>query len=448
MSENRTQRVNRPQEPDDAETALAVRQQDAMAIATTRAAQEVQAAMVIAKKFPRDVIQAERRIVDACKRPILAEQAMYAYPRGGTAIEGPSIRLAEVLAQNWGNLDTGIIELEQADGESTMMAYCWDLETNTRQTKIFAVRHERHTKNGVTKLTDPRDIYEMTANQGSRRQRACILGVIPGDIVDRAIAQCNTTLQGNQAEPLADRIKKLLVAFEGLSVTKTMIETRLGHRLDTINETEYITFRKIWKAITDNMQTVESYFGPGANQRERAVVDVDAALGKTTEKTTVPGGTAATAPQPKTKEKEKPVVEEAPPEPTKPAPVETKPEPAKKDSPAADPAAEVLGRIKAAWAREMRKRHNWDEDAPAELVDEQIEDFVLNHWAKRSLDDVVANKPAWLDKFLGYLNATPCGVPAACFDFHVTEAPKETAAPVEQESVIEEPAKPNRPGKK
>ena len=73
---------------------------EAMAIATTRAAQEVQAAMVIAKKFPRDAIQAEKRILDACKRKLLAENAMYVYPRGGTTIEGPSIRLAEVLAQN------------------------------------------------------------------------------------------------------------------------------------------------------------------------------------------------------------------------------------------------------------------------------------------------------------------------------------------------------------
>lgn len=246
--------------PEIEASPMTIRQDSSMAIATTRAAQEVQAAMVIAKKFPRDIFEAERRILDACRRTVLAEQAMYAYPRGGTTVEGPSIRLAEVLAQNWGNIDTGIIELEQANGESTMMAYCWDLETNTRQTKIFTVRHERHTKQGITRLSDPRDVYEMTANQGARRQRACILGVIPGDIVDRAIEECNKTLRGNQTEPLADRVKKMLAAFETLNVTKAMVEERLGHKLDTINETEYLTFRKIWKAISDNMQPVSAYF--------------------------------------------------------------------------------------------------------------------------------------------------------------------------------------------
>ena len=131
----------------------------------SRQAQEVQAAMVVAKRFPRDEIEANNRILNACKRKSLAERAIYEYPRGGENVTGPSIRLAEVMAQNWGNLDFGITELEQKNGESTVMAYCWDLETNTRQTKIFTVPHIRYTKKGSVALTDPRDIYEMVANQ-------------------------------------------------------------------------------------------------------------------------------------------------------------------------------------------------------------------------------------------------------------------------------------------
>ena len=106
----------------------------------TRQAQEVQAAMVIAKRFPRDEVESYNRILRACKRKSLAEQAMYEYPRGGTKVTGPSIRLAEMMAQNWGNLDFGILELEQKNGASQVMAYAWDLETNTRQVKIFSVR--------------------------------------------------------------------------------------------------------------------------------------------------------------------------------------------------------------------------------------------------------------------------------------------------------------------
>ena len=57
----------------------------------SRQAQEVQAAMVIAKKFPRDEVESYNRIMQSCKRKSLAESAMYEYPRGGTKVTGPSI---------------------------------------------------------------------------------------------------------------------------------------------------------------------------------------------------------------------------------------------------------------------------------------------------------------------------------------------------------------------
>src|SRR4051794_11633740 len=88
----------------------------------TRDIAEIQSMMTIAKKFPRDVTVCYNRIMSACKRRGLAEQAKYAYPKGTGNVEGPSIRLAEALAQSWGNIDVGVTEVEQRDGESTMIA--------------------------------------------------------------------------------------------------------------------------------------------------------------------------------------------------------------------------------------------------------------------------------------------------------------------------------------
>src|SRR6185295_15732166 len=80
-------------------TAVAERATTAGVI--SRQAQEVQAAMVMAKQFPRDEIRAWDRIMKACERPKLAEESQYSFPKGGANVSGPSIRLAEVLAQNW-----------------------------------------------------------------------------------------------------------------------------------------------------------------------------------------------------------------------------------------------------------------------------------------------------------------------------------------------------------
>ena len=228
----------------------------------SRQAQEVQAAMVIAKKFPRDEVEAYNRIMRACQRKSLAEQSMYEYPRGGTKVTGPSIRLAEALAQNWGNIDFGIMELEQKNNESQVMAYAWDLETNTRQTKIFQVPHTRYSRNeGNKKLTDPRDIYEMVANNGARRLRACILGVIPGDVIDKAIEQCELTLKSGNTEPLIDRVRKMVGVFEKeFSVSKELIEKYLGCNSDAFSENDFVRLRNVYKSLKDGMAKREDYF--------------------------------------------------------------------------------------------------------------------------------------------------------------------------------------------
>lgn len=238
-------------------------------MAISRQAQEVQAAMVIAKKFPRDEVQSFNRIMQACKRKTLAEQAMYEYPRGNTKVTGPSIRLAEAMAQNWGNLDYGIIELEQKSGESQVMAYAWDLETNTRQTKIFSVPHIRNTKKGNITLTDTRDIYELVANQGARRVRACILGVIPGDVIDSALTQCNATLlSDNGDKPLIDLVRDAAALFQSdYGVTIQMLEKFIGCKSESFTMNDLIRLKRVYKSLKDGMAKREDYFEmiPDAN---------------------------------------------------------------------------------------------------------------------------------------------------------------------------------------
>lgn len=230
----------------------------------SRQAQEVQAAMVVAKKFPRDEYDAIERIRRACQRATLAEQAVYSYPRGKENVSGPSIRLAEAIAQNWGNIDYGIIELEQKPGVSEMMAYAWDLETNTRVTKIFSVEHKRDTKKGSYQLTDSRDIYEATANFGARRMRACILGVIPGDVVDMAVSECKETQKKSYGElPSQDKINKIEKLFKkDFGVTKKQLEEYTGRGMASLGAEECTNLWGVYTALKNGQAKVEDYFQP------------------------------------------------------------------------------------------------------------------------------------------------------------------------------------------
>ncbi len=241
----------------------------------TREAQEVQAAIVIAKKFPRNMVESYNRVLDACKRRKLAENAVYEYPRGKEKVTGPSIRLAKAIAQNWGNIDFGITELEQKNGESQVMAYAWDLETNTRQTKIFTVRHWRDTKSGGYKLTDQRDIYELVANNGARRLRSCILGIIPGDVIDAAIEQCNKTLAGANGDmPLTDVIRSMAAHFKDeFGVTLPMLEKYIGWKSESFSMQDVVRLKRVYTSLCDGMAKKEDVFDMHVSADDGTPVD-------------------------------------------------------------------------------------------------------------------------------------------------------------------------------
>lgn len=238
----------------------AVVQHNAIGDATSaREVAEVQAAMAIAKRFPRDQRDAMDRILNMCTRPSLAESALYSYSRSGSDITGPSIRLAEAMAQAWGNMQFGIRELSQDGGSSTVEAFAWDIETNTRQTKVFQVTHVRHTRTGTKALTDPRDIYENVANNGARRLRACILGVIPGDVTEAAVRQSEETLKAS-ADTSPAGIKKIEDAFATMNVTREQLEKKIQSRLDAIRPAQVVSLKKIYASLRDGMSKPGDWF--------------------------------------------------------------------------------------------------------------------------------------------------------------------------------------------
>lgn len=226
-----------------------------------RTVAEIQAQVFMAKQFPRDENQARARILRACQRPGLAGKAIYTYPKGGQRVSGPSIRLAEAMAQAWGNLDFNTVILEQRENESVCLSYCWDVETNTRASRSFIVPHKIATKSGEKVLTDPREIYELAANQGARRLRACILSIIPGDIVDEAIDACCATLSNGNKRPLIDRLRELTDRFQTYySVSLSAIERYFGYPLDSFTEMDGVTLAGIYTALRDGNAKREDYF--------------------------------------------------------------------------------------------------------------------------------------------------------------------------------------------
>ena len=240
----------------------------------SRAVAEVQAQLVLARANPRNEALVERKIMNACKRPSLAQVAQYRYKRGGSAVEGPSIRLAEVLVRHWGNTNYGFREIGRGEGFSEVEAFCHDLETNTKVTRTFQVLHTRDKRTGNVALTQERDKYEMVASMAQRRVRACILEIIPGDIVDAAVEACAAALAGSIGN-VEEKAQQILVAFSQLDppVSQEEIEAYLQRSIKSIVAVDVIGLTKVYTSLRDGIAPKAEFFKPVVDERTGKTAD-------------------------------------------------------------------------------------------------------------------------------------------------------------------------------
>ncbi len=265
MTSSIMQRRNDAPAANGGDAMMAAPKNGTSAMQMTREMAETISAIKMARALPRNKLAAMDEIKNECARPSLAKAAMYTYARGGQVVTGPSIRLAETLAQCWGNLTLGTRATMEVgdDGKpyTNVQTYCWDMERNVRQERIFPVQHVRD--NGK-EVTTGRDVYEHAANQASRRLRACILGIIPSDVVEMAVDACNkTNADHNKVTP--ERIKKMLDAFAEFGVTKSMIEVKYQRHIEAILPQQLADLGNVYNAIRDGVGTVEDAFPKGGD---------------------------------------------------------------------------------------------------------------------------------------------------------------------------------------
>lgn len=258
-----------------------------VAAANTEAAAiaSVKAQVVMAKQFPRDPSLSAERILTECQRPSLADAATYSFPRGNETVSGPSIRLAEVLARNWGNMKFGYEVLDRrpsigkTPGSSVIRAYAWDLETNVFIDRQFELKHWRARKGGPGyPITDDRDIYELEANMSARRVRACILQIIPGDVTQAAVMACRKTASSGVSALMSDPAKRaqliqqMIRIFAKMGVTLEDLEAFLSCKSADWTADHMVRLKEIKTALEDNTVSLGDYFPRLATDNQNATV--------------------------------------------------------------------------------------------------------------------------------------------------------------------------------
>jgi hypothetical protein len=252
------------------ETALATRTEQSHELAPTGAAAEkqfeIQSAIVIAKKFPRNEDAAFEKLMKAAKRVSFAEDAAYSFPRGNTTVEGPSINLAREAARVWGNVRFGLDIIRDDEESRQIRAWAWDMESNVRVSAEddFKKLVQRKQKGGGTLWVKPdeRDLRELTNRRGAILVRNCLLQIVPKDLIEDAMSRCKDTIRnGAEKDPETAR-KRLILAFSEINVSPEMLESALGHKLAECSPVEIAELRKVYKSIADGNSTWKEYTAP------------------------------------------------------------------------------------------------------------------------------------------------------------------------------------------
>ena len=104
--------------------------------------------------------------------------------------------------------------------------------------------------------------------------RACILGIIPGDIVEEAVEQCRKTLIDGEKLPLKDLISGVVrTAKEEYAVPQESLEKYIGCKADSFSMNDLIRLKKVFNSIKDGMAKREEIFElPGVKKKKQKML--------------------------------------------------------------------------------------------------------------------------------------------------------------------------------
>lgn len=244
-------------EPDDIVTTPTVIEQ------LTRG--EVDMQVATAKRWPRSIKAFKQSaLAMAVRTPEVARSCFYVLPRGGKKIDGPSVRLAEIVAATWGNMRCEARVLSADEKLLTAQATAWDMQTN--------VLIRREVQRRITDKHGRRygdDMLVVTGNAAcSIALRNAIFTVVPRSFVDDLFLHCKKVAGGERGS-LGDAKKYWLTWYAQRDVTQTQILELLGKPgLDDVDIEDITTLQGLSTALAEGETSLEELFGP-ADKRDK-----------------------------------------------------------------------------------------------------------------------------------------------------------------------------------
>lgn len=229
---------------------------------------EVDMQVATAKRWARSVVQFKQNaLAMAVKNPRVAQSCFYILPRGGKKIEGPSIRLAEIVAICWGNLrcETRVIGADAT--MITAQATAWDMQSNVLVRKEV---QRRITDSRGKRYND--DMIVMTGNAAaSIALRNAIFTVVPQAYVMEIFDHCKKVAAGERGS-LEQARAHWMKTWEDKGATKAQVLELLGKKgLEDVDVDDITTLQGLYNALSEGETSLEDLFGPPETQDKNGV---------------------------------------------------------------------------------------------------------------------------------------------------------------------------------
>lgn len=232
---------------------------------------EVDMQVSTAKQYPRELPKVLNQIATYATMDVeTASECFYVLRRngaqGGTAIEGLSVRMAEIIAGAWGNLrvQTRIIG---NDGKTiTAQGICHDLETNL----AVSVEVKRRITDKYGK-TFSEDMQVVTGNAASAIAfRNAVLKVVPKAVTKKVIEEVKQVALGQSIDLETSR-QNCLYNFAKAGVTDKMIFDLFEiNKIEEIDKNVLFELKGLWNAIKEGTTTISESFLKPVEERKQA----------------------------------------------------------------------------------------------------------------------------------------------------------------------------------
>lgn len=218
---------------------------------------EIDQQIATAHQFPRSL----KRFRDEALQMVtlsesIAGQCVYAVPRDGKTIEGPSARFAEVIASAWGNSRAGARVVNDSGEFVTAQGVFHDLERNVAIT--YEVQRRIVDKRGRRFSAD---MIGVTANAAcSIALRNAILKGVPKAFWEDIYEQARRVIMGS-VQTLANRRAAAIESFQRFGVTPEQLCAKLEVAgVEDIGLEHLVTLRGLLTAIKEGDTTPEEAF--------------------------------------------------------------------------------------------------------------------------------------------------------------------------------------------